>query len=355
MANKLEIEIFNKVSLRDLSLFTRSLATTISAGLPIVKALTIVQNQSSNKYFQKIIASIINQLEEGQKLSIAISRYPKVFDKVYVASVKAAEASGRFDEVLNDLADTLEREYKLNSSIKAAVAYPIFIIIAMIATTIILLVMVVPKIETIFQESEISLPLATRILIATGNFFVGYWYLVLLIILGFAVWFRYFIISPEGFKFYSKVLIKTPVIKELFVDVYMTRFTKTLGMLTQAGVPIIEAVKLVGYVVNNAIYMRIINDVAYQLERGVPMSSPLSKSKDFPQIVSQMVAVGEQTGKLDQILASLTRFYEEETNRKITTVSSLLEPILLVIVGGGVGVIVFSIIVPLYQIAGTIK
>jgi type IV pilus assembly protein PilC len=355
MANKKGIQFFNRVSLRELSLFTRSLSTTISAGLPIVKALTIIKNQTSNDFFKDIIADIVKRLEEGERFSGALAKYPKVFNRVYIASVQAAEASGKFDIVLVDLADTLEKEYKLDSSIKGALAYPLFIVVAMIITATILLIAVVPKIETIFKESDISLPLATRMLIATGGFLASYWYLVLLIAIGVVVWVRYFLKSPQGYIFYSKLLLKTPLIKDLFVAVYMTRFTKTLGMLTQAGVPIINAVKLVSYVVNNAIYSQILKRVAYQLERGVPMSSPLSKTKEFPAIVSQMIAVGEQTGKLDEILVSLTNFYEEETNRKVAMASSLLEPILLVIVGAGVGIMVFSIIVPLYQIAGTIS
>lgn len=355
MAKKKSLVLFNKVSLRDLSLFTRSLSATISAGLPLVKALGIIKDQSSNEYFQGIISDIINRLEEGERFSSALSKYPKVFDKVYIASVQAAEASGKFDAVLKDLADTLEKEYKLDSSIKGAVAYPLFIVVAMVAASIILLTVVVPKIESVFIESEVTLPLATRMLIATGKFFNSYWYLAIIIVAALVVWLRYFLSSPQGFVVYSKALIKIPLIKGLFTDVYMTRFSKTLGMLVNAGVPIVDAVKLVGYVINNAVYYKILKNVAFQLERGIPMSAPLSKASEFPAIVSQMIAVGEQTGKLDEILVSLAKFYEEETDRKVATTSSLLEPILLIIVGGGVGIIVFSILVPLYQIAGTIS
>lgn len=355
MESKKGIQFFNKVSLRELSLFTRSLSATISAGLPIVKALTVIKDQTDNEFFKGIIKDIIKRLEEGERFSSALSRYPKVFNRVYVASVQAAEASGKFDIVLEDLADTLEKDYKLDSSIKGALAYPLFIVFAMVITATILLIVVVPKIKTVFQESEITLPLATRMLIATGSFFADYWYLVLLILIGLIIWFRYFLKSPQGYIFYSKLLLKVPLIKDLFVAVYMTRFTNTLGMLTQAGVPIVNAVKLVSYVVNNSVYSQILKRVAYQLERGVPMSLPLSKSKEFPAIVSQMIAVGEQTGKLEEILASLTKFYEEETNRKVTLASSLLEPILLIIVGAGVGVMVFSIIIPLYQLAGSMS
>lgn len=355
MAKSKQYKLFNKVSLRDLSLFTRSLSATISAGLAIVKALNIIKDQSSNEYFKGIISDIVKRLEEGERFSAALSHYPKVFNKVYIASVQAAEASGKFDAVLKDLADTLEKEYKLDSSIKGAVAYPLFIVVAMVAACIILLTVVVPKIESVFIESEVTLPLATRMLIATGKFFNNYWYLTLIIIVALVVWLKYFLSSPQGFVVYSKALIKIPLIKGLFTDVYMTRFSKTLGMLVNAGVPIVDAVKLVGYVINNAVYYKILKNVAFQLERGIPMSAPLSKAKEFPAIVSQMIAVGEQTGKLDEILVSLAKFYEEETDRKVATTSSLLEPILLIIVGGGVGIIVFSILVPLYQIAGTIS
>lgn len=344
-----------RVSLREKSLFTRSLSAMISAGLPITKALTIIRNQTINRYFQSVISDVVKQLEEGVSFSRALSKYPKIFNKVYVASIKAAEASGKFDVVLQDLADTMEKEYKLDSAVKSAVAYPLFIVGAMVVTAIILLTVVVPKIQTIFQESNITLPLSTRMLIAVGGFLNNFWYLILFILAGLIIWLRYFLVSPQGYVFYSNLLVKTPIIRDLFIDIYMTRFAKTMEILVKAGVPIVEAVRLVGLVMSNALYTKILTNVAFQLERGIPMSVPLSKSKYFPPIVSQMVNVGEQTGKLDEILGSLTRFYDEETARKVTIVSSLLEPALLVIVGAGVGIIVFSIIVPLYQIAGTIS
>jgi type IV pilus assembly protein PilC len=345
----------HRVTTREKALFTRSLAATIAAGLPIVKALDILARQTKNEYLKGAINDIVRRLEEGEKFSNALSRYPKIFDPVYIASVSAAEASGKFDEVLRDLADQQEKEYKLESSVKGALVYPLFIVCAMIVAGVILLTLVVPKIQSIFTEAQIALPLATRILIGTANFVTRYWYLVIGIISGLIIWLKYYLASESGKLVYSRFVLKTPVLREVFVNVYMVRFAKTLAMLIKAGVPIVQAVQLVGQVLNNAVYERTLANVAHQLERGVSMSTPLAEAEEFPPIVSQMVVVGEQTGKLDEVMLSLSNFFEEESARSVQTITSLLEPILLIIVGVGVGTMVFAIIVPLYQVSSAIK
>lgn len=345
----------HRVTSREKALFTRSLAATISAGLPIIRALSILARQTKNEYLKGAINDIIKRLEEGEKFSNALSRYPKIFNSVYVASISAAEASGKFDEVLRDLADQQEKEYKLESAIKGALVYPLFIVGAMVVAAIILLTLVIPKIQSIFTESQITLPLATRILIGTANFITHQWYYLIGVVVGLIFWLRYYLASKNGYLVYSRFVLETPIIREIFVNVYMVRFAKTLAMLIKAGVPIVQAVQLVGQVLNNAVYERILTNVARQLERGVSMSTPLAEAEEFPPIVSQMVAVGEQTGKLDEIMLSLSNFFEEESARAVQMITSLLEPILLIIVGTGVGVMVFAIIVPLYQVSSAIK
>jgi len=311
-----------RVTTREKALFTRALAATIAAGLPIVRALNILARQTKNSYLKGAVNDIIRRLEEGERFSSALSRYPKIFDAVYVASISAAEASGKFDEVLADLADQQEKEYKLESSIKGAVAYPLFIVCAMIAAGIILMTLVVPKIQSIFTESQIALPLATTILIATANFITRYWYLVIGLIVALVVWLRYYLASENGSLVYSRFVLKVPVVRDVFTNVYMVRFTKTLSMLIKAGVPIVQAVQLVGHVLNNAVYERILTNVARQLERGVSMSTPLAEAEEFPPIVSQMIAVGEQTGKATIILPTLILFKAATLALKVNPVAA---------------------------------
>lgn len=355
MVTQINIKLFNKVTLKEKTLFTRSLSTMISAGLPIVRALTILSKQTTNSTMRDVVEDVIKRLEEGEPLSGAFSHHPKVFNEVYIASLQAAEASGKFEQVLGQLADQQEKDYKLNSSIKSAMAYPLFIIAAMIAAGAVLLMMVIPKLEEVFKDSNMTLPWTTQALIATANFLLTSWYIVIAVIIAMVAWVRYYAKTENGRLVIGRLLISAPLIKDFYINVYMAKFSVTFSMLVGSGVPIIQAIKLVGSVMGNAVYEKFMEKVSKQLERGVPMSVPLAEAKEFPPIVSQMIAVGEQTGKVDEILLSLARLFQDETDKKVKTLTSLLEPILLIIVGAGVGTIVFSIIIPIYQISGNLN
>jgi len=356
MPAEVKINLFQRISIKEKSLFTRSLSTMISAGLPIIRALTLLSKQTSNPTLSKVIKDVIKRLEEGEALSSAFSRHPIMFDEVYLASLKAAEASGKFEQVLQELSDQEEADYKLSSSMRAAVIYPFFIICAMIVAVIVLMVLVIPKMEEIFTASNMELPWTTKALIATSNFMINYWYILILAVVGLVVWAKYYFKSKSGREVLGQIILQTPGLNSFFISAYMTRFTRTFSMLVGAGVPIIQAIKLVGKVIDNTVYEKILNNVAKQLERGVPMSQPLfDQEPAFPAIVPQMIAVGEQTGKIDEVLLSLSRFFQDETEKRIKSLTSLLEPILLIIVGLGVGVIVFSILIPIYQISGNIS
>ena len=352
---QINVNFFNRVGIKDRALFTRALAAMISAGLSLIKSLSILAQQSQNKYFAKVIEGVIKKLEEGEGIAKSLSYYPDVFDKVYISSVRAAESSGKFDEILKDLADQQEKEYKLNSSVKSALAYPLFIVGAMIVVATILLVTVVPKIQSLFVELDINMPITTRLLIGTSSFIRSYWYFLILIIIFLIIWVFYGLKTEKGREVYSKLQISTPVIKDLFKSVYMARFCRIFSILIGAGVPIVETVTLTGGVMDNVLYKNILVKIADQVQKGIPMSVPLMEHSEFHPIVAQMVAVGEQTGKLDEIMGSLARFFDDESAKKIGMTTALLEPILLVIIGLGVGIIVFSIIMPIYQISGGIK
>lgn len=346
---EIKLSVFNSVSISEKALFTRALATMVSSGLPIVKSFNILQRQTSNTYFKEVIGDIIKRLEEGESLSSAMSRHKDVFNQVYVSTIKAGESTGKFEQVLRQLAEQQEKDHKLSAAIKSAATYPAFIVVAMIGASILLLTLVVPKLTEVFDQTGTSLPLATRILIAAGNFMASYWYIVVLILVLSVIWVRYYLKTPAGKDTWSRASLGIPVLHEFYTSIYMTRFSRTLGMLIDSGVPIMSAISLVSEVIDNTVFKKVLSDVVYQLERGVPMSTPLSASSAFPPLVSQMVAVGEQTGKLDEILVVLANFYEDETDQRVKALSSLLEPILLIVIGLGVGTIVFSIIVPLYQ------
>lgn len=340
---------FRRVSSKDKTLFTRSLAATVEAGLPILKAVTIVSQEITNPYLKEIGESVQESLEKGQKLSTALSSFPDVFDEVYIASISAAEASGRMEEILRDLADRQDNEYRVESALKGAVAYPLFVLGAMVIVTLFLMATVIPKVKEIITESSLQVPASTNFLLNSSVFIAKYWYIVFLAVAALAFWFRIFAKTDSGKMFLSRLVLSFPILRTMYINVYMARFAKTSLTLSVAGVPLLKSIDLIGKVINNQVISRVLDKAHADVERGLPMSEPLSKSYAFPQLVSQMIAVGEQTGKLDEVYRSLWDLYEEESQRNISMITSLLEPILLMVVGIGVGLIVLSIVIPIYQ------
>lgn len=337
------------VSSKDKALFSRSLAMTIEAGVPLLKAFSIVAQQSSNIKLQRVALLIVERLEQGEKLSTSLSRFPKIFDNVYVYSISAAEASGKLEEVLKDLSSRQEREYQFESALKSAIAYPAFVLATLVITTILLVALVMPKVQDIIGQANLSVPAATRILLDVSSFTAKYYYILIIAIIGFVLWLRMFFSTGSGRSFSSRLELSLPIIRNMYINVYMARFAKTFQMLLGAGVPYLKSIELVQSVMDNTVIQRILGRVIEQVERGVPMSVPLAQSQVFPSIVSQMIAVGEQTGKLEDVMKSISELYELESDRNINLVSSLLEPILLVVVALAIGLVIFAIVIPIYQ------
>jgi len=351
----LNLPFLNRITVKDKALFTRSLSAMIGAGLPLVRALGLLAEQTTNKRFAAIVRNIVTRLEEGESIADAFSHQGGVFEPVYIASVRAAESSGKFEQILEDLAEQQKREYRLVSGIRAAISYPIFIVAVMIVAAGVLLVTVVPKLEGLFTEMEMGLPLSTRVLIAVSKFLVSYWYIVLIILAGVIYAVRYYLKTDQGRFFYSKTILKLPVMKDLFMSAYMARFARTFGILGGAGVPIVQSVRLLADVMDNVVFKNALLHTVEKIQKGVPLSTSLIEEGCFHPLVVQMVEVGEHTGKMDETMFSLARFFDDETSKKIASAMSLLEPILLIIIGAGVAVIVFSVIIPIYQLTGGIE
>lgn len=344
----INLDFLDRVTTKDKAFLSRQLATMISSGLPIDRAINVLAAQTKKKIIRETLEQIDKDLEGGQSFSAAISHHPKVFDKVYVNIVVSGEAVGKLAEVLTHLADQIETQSNFNGKIQGALVYPIFIVVVMIAIMILMMVKVIPQISEIFKESGANLPWTTQVLISISNSMMNYWWIIIIVFSALIVGIRLFFVSKPGQYLYNKVQIMLP--GGIGKDVYMSRFSRTLGMLVQSGTPIIDAVRITADVMNNQIYKKSLENIASQLERGIPMSVPLEKDPYFPLVVPQMVLVGEQTGKLDQVLNNLADYYENETSDKIKGLTSLFEPALIVIIGLGVGFIVFSILMPIYQI-----
>ncbi len=346
--------IFGGVSAKEKVVFSRQLATMINSGLPIVQALRILQEQVEKRQFKEVIFDLANQVEGGSTFSAALAKYPKVFSKVYINLIKSGEVSGKLDEVLLRLAEQLEKDYDLKSKIKGAMYYPAFIIIALVLVAIVMIIFVIPQLESLFREAGTELPFLTRILLAVSSFIKNYWWLVLVVIIGSIFGLKAVIDTKEGRKFWDETKIRLPVFGSLSKKMYMARFTRTLATLIAGGLPILDALNITSEVIGNVVYQEGIEEAASQVESGVPMAAPLRRNKNFPIMVSQMISVGEQTGKVDEILNKLADFFDSEVANMVKALSSLIEPILIIIMGIGVAILVLAIIMPIYNLAQVI-
>ncbi|MBI2590015.1 type II secretion system F family protein [Candidatus Berkelbacteria bacterium] len=350
-ALKFEIDIpfLNNVSVREKSFLARQLATMLASGLALNRAVAILVAQTQNKTLKTALQGIETDLEGGLPFSGAIAKHPKIFDRVFVNVVISGESVGRLADVLNQLADQLEKDSGFMNRVKGALAYPAFVFVAMIVVGAITMVYIIPQLQSVFEEAGAELPFLTRMIIAISHFLQNYWWLIIIfVVVGLAVGRTYFR-SKAGERLWGLIQLHLP--GHLGYDIYMARFNRTLGMLVQAGTPIIEAISVTASVMDNLLYREYLAAAADQVKRGVPLSVPLQKTALFPLIVGQMIAVGEQTGRLDQILLKLAEYYEEEADSKIKQLSSLIEPIVIVLIGVGVGILVYAILVPIYNIA----
>lgn len=341
--------ITNRVSLKERALFARQLSTMLSAGLHLSVALEIIIRQTRNVYFSKVIAQIHGQLNEGKSFSMVIARFPDVFNKVFVNIVRAGEQSGQLELVLKQLSKQLSQEYVFTSRLKTALIYPGFVITAMIVVALLATVKIIPPLAIVFQESKLEIPATTQAVISLSNFLIGNWYSLIIISLIIILSLRFFAKTEQGILFFDKLLAREPF--GLAQKLYLGRLTRSLGMMLVSGIPIVDAVKIVSEVVGNKVYRNILLQIALELERGMPMSVYLQNNRFFPDFVSQMVIVGEQTGQLDKVLIELAEFYEEESESSIRNLTALFEPLVIVIIGIGIGGLVYSIIIPIYQLA----
>lgn len=349
----ININLFNHVSLKEKVFLTRQLSTMLGAGLAIDQAFKVIGAQGGNQYLQTVSHQVVADLEQGQSLSLALSKFKNVFDSVFISVVRSGESSGQLDKVLLQLADQLELSQDFNSKVRAALFYPAFVLFAMVGIIVIMMIYVIPQLKTVFASTGAVLPWTTLAILAVSDFTVKYWWAELVALVILAIAGTFFFRTQNGGNLWDYLKIKVPLIKDLYVEIYMARFCRTMAMLGGAGIPIIEALAITADVVQNRLFAKSIRDISAQVERGIPISVPMQRDKLFPILVSEMVMVGEQTGKMEMVLTKLADFYESETNSMIKGIAGLIEPIIIVVIGVGVGFLVYSIIAPIYQIAQT--
>ncbi len=341
------------VSAKELAVFTRQFSVMIDAGLPLVQCLEILSSQQENKTFQKVLTGTRSAVEGGSTLSAAMKQYPKVFDALYANMVEAGETGGILDTILQRLSTYIEKNVKLQRAVKSAMVYPIGVLTIAGGVIILLLWKVVPVFANLFAGMGVDLPLPTKIVIATSHF-VGSIYGLLIVvgavamIIGLKVWYG----TPQGRYAIDAVILKLPVLGLLMRKIAVGRFTRTLGTLISSGVPILEGLDITAKTSGNAVVERALNRVRKSLEEGKSLTEPLKDSEVFPGMVTQMIAVGEQTGAMDAMLQKIADFYEEEVDAAVKDLLTALEPIMIVFLGGVVGGVVISMYLPLFSLIG---
>lgn len=341
------------VSRKNLVLFSRQLSTLISARVPLLQSLRILQDQITERYLLSVIQDLINSIENGESLSLALSKHPKVFGDVYVSLVKSGEISGSLDKSFSYLADQLEKDYELRSKVKGALTYPVFVVLALVVVGVLMFKFVLPKLTAVLEEQGGELPSISVWLIAFTKFFDKFWWVVLLVLGVVILFIRFYVSTKQGRHQWDRAKIKIPIIGDIFQKIYLARFARNLSTLVMGGIPIIKALQIIADVVNNVIYKEIILDAVKKVSSGKSVSESLSGRPEFPNIVIQMVRVGEQTAELDEILAKMASFYEKEVDTKVATLTTLLEPIIMIVLGLGVGALVAGVLLPIYNLAST--
>jgi type IV pilus assembly protein PilC len=345
---------FRGVPQGEIVAFTRQLSTMISAGLPISRALEVLAAQSTNRNFRKIITEVLRSVEGGVSLSMSLAIYSRVFNETYISLVKAGESSGKLDIILKKLAENMEAERDLDSKFKAAMVYPIIVFIAMIAVFIILMVFVIPKLSEMYTNMNIELPFVTKAMIAVSNFMVKYIYIVMALLIGAFLGARSFTRSKDGKILISELTIKVPVFGKITLQKDFSRFSRTLSLLINSAVPIVEALNIVSTLMTSQTLKNAVLDAATQVEKGQSLSNYFRSTTKFPPLLGQMAGVGEETGRMDEVLERVAIYYEGEVDNKVKGLSAALEPIILVMLGVMVGFLIISIITPIYKLTSSI-
>jgi type IV pilus assembly protein PilC len=344
------------VNAKELAVFTRQFSVMIDAGLPLVQCLEILATQQENKTFQKVLSGTRSSVEGGTTLSTAMKQYPKVFDPLFTNMVEAGETGGILDTILQRLAAYIEKNVKLQRAVKSALIYPIGVLTIAAAVITLLLWKVVPIFATLFAGLGVSLPLPTRIVIGLSHFvgsifglliFVG----VIAMVVGIKIWYG----TPGGRFVLDTIILKIPVLGILMRKIAVARFTRTLGTLISSGVPILEGLDITAKTSGNAVIERALFKVRKSLEEGKSLTDPLKESEVFPGMVTQMIAVGEQTGAMDAMLQKIADFYEEEVDSAVKDLLTALEPIMIVFLGLVVGGVVISMYLPLFSLIGQLS
>lgn len=348
-------KFFKKVKLRDKVIFTQQLAVMIKSGFPLVPALKTLQKQTDNKYFHKVIGEIADEVKGGAALSACLEKRPNIFPSIYSQVAKSGEKSGKLDKVLLKLSKDLIQSYDLNTKIKSALIYPIFILVSLVVVVVIIMILVIPQLESLFKEVDATLPIATRILIGTSKLIMNFWWLILLIVIGLIFTYQWIKKIPKIRSVIDDLRLKIPIFGQLQKKVYLARFARTLSTLSSAGLPILDSFDTLKGLTDNVHLQKDIEQASKKIEAGAPIGQSLGEGENFPVLICEMITIGEKAGNLDYVLRNLAKFMEKDVDYISKNLTVLLEPILMIIMGVGVAFILLSILGPIYNLVQVIQ
>ncbi|MBI2644957.1 type II secretion system F family protein [Candidatus Uhrbacteria bacterium] len=345
--------LLGRVSKKDLAIMLRQLSILVSAAIPLVQALRMLSEQTAKEKLRRALTEIASEVDGGSKLSSAFARFPKIFSEYFINMVRSGETTGRLDEVLTYLAEQQEKDYDLQGKVIGAISYPIFIICVMVLVGFAMMTFVLPKMLEMFKQfgPDIKLPWTTRLLITTSDFMNTYWWLVILGFIGAVIGIMFLVRTHQGKLFLDRFKLSIPIFGLLFKNIAIVRFSRGFGTILVGGVTIPMGLRIVRNIMGNSVFEDLIDETIHEVEDGNSISSAFGRSKVIPKMVTHMIAVGEQTGRLDDVLKKITEFYVREVNMTIETTLSMVEPAIMVLLGVAVGVLVSGILLPMYSLS----
>lgn len=334
--------------------FMRQLSTMVSAGLPLTQGLDILIQQTSNPKFKEVIEEVLQDVEGGTGLADSFRKHEGIFDDITLNLIKAGESSGKLEEVLVSIADELESNRDFQAKLKGAMIYPAVIGVIIVAVLVLVIVVMIPAVEDVFSDFGGELPGVTKILIAMSNFVRRFWWIIISVIGMGIVGIRYYLATSQGRALWDQIKLKIPIFGKVSEKVELATFSSTMYLLVSSGLNLLDALELTSNSLSNMHFKNAVKDAASEVKKGAPLAVPISKSEVFPLIVSNMIGVGEETGKLDVVLEKMSEYYQDEVDRMTENLSSLMEPIMLVVMGGVIGFIAVAVYLPMFSLANVV-
>lgn len=338
-----------------LAIFTRQFSTMIGAGIAVMECLDILHEQAEDPGFKQVVRQLVEDVRSGSDLSAALAKHPKAFDRIYVNMIRAGEASGQLDTILQRLADYIESTEQLKREIRGAMTYPVVSLVMILSITIFLLVFIIPKFEDIFTTLKVDLPLPTRIVLGVSYALTHYWLSLLMVVAGLVLLFLWYKSTESGGLLWDQIKLKLPVFGDLFQKLALSRFSKTFATLLRSGVPMLSALEIVATTVGNRIVERAVNAARDSIKQGEPLAKPLADTPVFPPMVVRMIAIGEKSGALEQLLEKISEFYDQQVEATVEVLTSLIEPLMIGVMGALVGGIVLSVFLPIFKIQEALR